>query len=373
MSTQVPEVSVVVPMYDEEQVLALFFERLRPALDGLGTTYEVVCIDDGSRDRTAALVLEHRDGWPQLRLVRLLRNAGHQAALTAGFHSAYGDVVVTIDADLQDPPETIPEMVAVARREGVDVVYGVRRDRSADSWFKRTTGGLYYRLMRRVAGHQFPHDAGDFRLVTRRVVDAMDQLPGHVQVQVHRLMIPWFGFPSAEVGFVREERAAGETKYPLAKMVALAVDSLVAFSVAPLRLATWSGFVGGVFALGTLAWSVYGGLTGAVVPGWASIVATAGLIGAIQLLCLGLLGEYVSRIYVAAQGRPTYVVGYDSRSEAALQPPDAPGGVSPPRQASGPPRTPTTRRADPAARAGARPTGSPPAAAARPSGRPEAR
>jgi polyisoprenyl-phosphate glycosyltransferase len=304
------ELSVVVPMYNEEPVISLFLDRLRPVLDGLGVEYEVACVDDGSRDKTAAIVLDAVDRWPQLRLLRLLRNAGHQAALSAGFAAARGEYVVTIDADLQDPPETIVEMLDAARSAGADVVYAVRRDRSADSWFKRVTSGMYYRLMRRLAGEQVPHNAGDFRLVSRRVVEAIGRLPE--QGRVHRLVIPWFGFPSVEVTFVRDARAAGTTHYPLSKMVALAFDSVAAFSAAPLKIATWAGFVGGVVALLAMAWGLYGWFAGVAVPGWTSILATAGLMGAIQLVCLGLLGEYVSRIFAASQQRPTYLVGYDS-------------------------------------------------------------
>lgn len=302
--------SVVVPMYNEELVLPLFLARLRPVLDGLGLSYEVACVDDGSRDQTASLVTEAMAGWPELRLIRLLRNSGHQAALTCGFSAARGDYVLTMDADLQDPPEVISRMVDTALSTDVDVVYGVRSDRSADSWFKRTTGELYYRLMRRLAGDQLPHNAGDFRLVSRKVVDAVSQLPE--SGRVHRLVIPWFGFRSAEVGFVRDRRAAGATKYPLSKMLVLAFDSVTAFSAAPLRIATAAGFVGGLAALLATVWSLYGWLVGMTVPGWTSVLAIAGLIGAIQLLCLGLLGEYVARVFVATQGRPTFLVGYDS-------------------------------------------------------------
>jgi polyisoprenyl-phosphate glycosyltransferase len=307
------ELSVVVPMYNEDTVLDLLFARLRPVLDGLGSVYEVVCVDDGSTDETAPRLMASLDGWPQLRLVRLVRNAGHQAALSAGFDAARGGYVVTIDADLQDPPEAIATMLDTAREQGVDVVYGVRSDRSADSLFKRVTSDIYYRMMRRVAGAQVPHNAGDFRLVSRRVVDAIANLPENGRV--HRLVIPWFGFPSAEVRFAREQRAAGKTHYPFSKMLGLAFDSLAAFSAAPLRIATWAGLAGVFLAAIALAWSIYGWLAGDAVPGWTSILATTGVIGAIQLICLGLLGEYVSRIFTVVQNRPTYTVGYDSLSE----------------------------------------------------------
>jgi dolichol-phosphate mannosyltransferase len=201
-------------------------------------------------------------------------------------------------------------MLAVAQTHGVDVVYGVRRNRRSDTLFKRGSANLYYRAMRRVAGSQMPHDAGDFRLVSRRVVEAVRQVPPHGRV--YRLLIPWFGFPSAEVTFIREARAAGTTKYSLSKMVALAFDSVTAFSSAPLRLATWFGLFGGLVGVLAIVWSFYGWLSDSVVPGWASMLAIAGFFGSVQLICLGLLGEYVARLFASAQKRPPYLVGYDS-------------------------------------------------------------
>lgn len=313
-----PLLSVVVPMFNEEAVIPLFIERLRPILDSLSSNrrsvaYEVLCIDDGSRDNTAELLMLSIGAWPQLRVVRLLRNAGHQAALTAGLECARGDYAVTIDADLQDPPEAIVDMLTTAERLEVDVVYGVRSDRSTDSWVKRQTAAMYYALMRRLSGPQLPANAGDFRLMSRRVIDALSALPE--QGRVYRLVIPWFGFPSAEVAFVRAPRAAGKSKYPLGKMVSLAFDSVAAFSALPLRFATWAGVLGVFLSMLAMVWSVVGWFTERTIPGWASILATVGMIGAIQLVCLGLLGEYVARIFVASQQRPTYLVGYDSGAE----------------------------------------------------------
>jgi glycosyltransferase involved in cell wall biosynthesis len=311
------ELSVVVPMYDEEEVLPIFFERMRPLLDGLGISYELVVVDDGSRDRTAEMLSAATQDWPQLRLVRLLRNSGHQAALSAGFRRARGEYLVTIDADLQDPPEVIAELVAAAQAEDVDVVYGVRSDRSSDTWAKRTTARLYYRLMCRLVGRDIPFDAGDFRLVSRRVVDAVNGLPE--DGRVFRLVIPWLGFPSTQVRYVRAERAAGTTKYNLSKMLRLAFDSVTAFSAAPLRLATWLGVFGGllsaVFAVGALVVK----LAGRGVPGWTSTVLAVAVIGAIQLLCLGLLGEYVARLFQSSQRRPQFLVGYDSLEDHGHQ------------------------------------------------------
>lgn len=310
MQTTRPLLSVVVPMYDEQEVLPIFFERMHPLLDGLGLSYELVVVDDGSRDATAALLAEAATEWPQLRLIRLLRNSGHQAALSAGFQLARGEYLVTIDADLQDPPEVIADLLATARDDDVDVVYGVRSDRSSDSWAKRTTARLYYRLMCRLVGRELPFDAGDFRLVSRRVVDAVNQLPE--DGRVFRLVIPWLGFPSAEVKYVRAERAAGSTKYTVSKMFMLAFDSVTAFSAAPLRLATWLGLLGGVMSAGVVVAALVIKLAGRSIPGWTSTVLAVGTIGALQLLCLGLLGEYVARLFQASQRRPQFMIGYDS-------------------------------------------------------------
>ncbi|WP_460653886.1 glycosyltransferase family 2 protein [Kribbella endophytica] len=317
MGEQVPDLSVVVPMYDEEEVLPIFFDRMRPLLDGLGVSYELLVVDDGSRDATASLLLAAATDWPQLRLVRLLRNSGHQAAISAGFRRARGNHLVTIDADLQDPPEVIAELLTTARDKDVDVVYGVRSDRSSDSWAKRTTARMYYRLMCRLVGRDIPFDAADFRLVSRRVVDAVNALPE--DGRVFRLVIPWLGFPSAEVKYVRAERAAGVTKYNLRKMLRLAFDSVTAFSAAPLRLATWLGLFGGLLSVAFVIGALVIKLTGQSIPGWTSTVLAVAVIGAIQLLCLGLLGEYVARLFQSSQKRPQFLVGYDSLDDSGHQ------------------------------------------------------
>jgi len=309
-----PELSVVVPMYDEEEVLPIFFERMRPLLDGLGIGYEVLVVDDGSRDATARMLLAAATEWPELRVVRLLRNSGHQAAQSAGFRRARGRYLVTIDADLQDPPEVIADFLATVREKNVDVVYGVRSDRSSDSWPKRTTAQLYYRLMCRLVGKDVPFDAADFRLVSRRVVDTVNALPE--DGRVFRLVIPWLGFPSAEVKYVRAERAAGVTKYNWSKMFRLAFDSVTAFSAAPLRLATWLGLLGGLLCCALVVGALIIKLSGNSVPGWTSTVLAVGVIGAIQLLCLGLLGEYVARLFQSSQRRPQFLVGYDSLEDS---------------------------------------------------------
>lgn len=297
-------------MYNEEAVLGQTLPRMRAVLDELGIDYELLAVDDGSSDETAQLLAAARAEWPQLRIVRLRRNAGHQAALTAGFDRARGDYVVTIDADLQDPPELIGTMLDRARADGSDVVYAVRADRSSDSAFKRRTAGLYYWLMRRVAGTEVPAHAGDYRLLSRAAVDALKSLPEHNRV--YRLLIPWLGFPSSTVTYARAARAAGETKYPLSKMLRLTADSVTSFSGAPLRFATWLGVAGFVVCLVLLVVSFGAYFAGATIPGWASLAVVVLFLGAVQLLCLGLLGEYVGRLFAEMQRRPTYFVAEDT-------------------------------------------------------------
>lgn len=313
----VRELSVVVPIYNEEAVLPIFAERLRPVLDDIGCGYEVVAVDDGSTDATPVLLQRLRREWPELRIVRLRANAGHQAAISAGIRAAVGDHVVTIDADLQDPPETIATMLQVARDEQVDVVYGVRSDRSSDTVFKRRSADAYYRIMSR-AGANAPRSAGDFRLMSRATVDAVNSLPEHHRVL--RLVVPALGFPSAVVDYRRDERAAGESKYSLSHMVRLSLDSITSFSIKPLRMATWFGLFGCVLAIGLLLFAIIAEIGGNTAPGWTSIVMAVAGFGALQLLCLGMLGEYVGRTYLTMQGRPTYFVAYDSA--ATVRDPD---------------------------------------------------
>jgi dolichol-phosphate mannosyltransferase len=316
-------------MYDEEAAIPAFVERLRPVLDGLDVSYEVVAVDDGSRDATAQMLLDLGRTWPELRLIKLRRNSGHQAALNAGLQRSRGEWVVSIDADLQDPPEAIVEMLDLARDEGLDVVYGVRSDRSTDTFFKRYTAGAYYRLMRRIVGGEMPDQAGDFRLISRDVVEVLRRLPE--RAPVYRLLVPSLGFASGEVSYVRERRAAGETKYPLRKMVGLAWDSTANFSAAPLRIATWLGAAAFVLCLAMIVFGIVAYANGTVIPGWTSLFIAILLLSAVQLFCLGLLGEYVSRIYVTVQNRPTFHVGFDSAQTPGMPANvDAPEGVEVP-------------------------------------------
>ena len=331
------DLTVVVPMYNEQEVLPLLVERLRPVADAWQVSYEILCVDDGSADATPVLLQRLTREWEQVRVIRLRANAGHQAAISAGLARARGQWVVTIDADLQDPPEVIGEMLAVARGQDVDVVYGVREDRSTDTAFKRVSAGLFYRSIRALSDVDAHVDAGDFRLMSRATVDAVNALPEHNRVL--RLVVPALGFPSASVGYARAARAAGDSKYPLGKMIRLSVDSVTGFSIAPLRFATWSGLVGGVAALGVLVFALASMLLGNTLPGWTSTVVIVAAVGAVQLLALGILGEYVGRTYTALQARPAYFVAHDSLETQAGR--DTPGRDIPGRDIPG--REPQTR------------------------------
>src|SRR6478672_718163 len=283
-----PELSIVIPVYNEEDVT----------------------VDDGSDDLSPAVLQRLLRDWPQLRIVRLRANAGHQAAISAGLATARGGYVVTLDADLQDPPEVIPEMLAQARLHGADVVYGVRSDRSTDSVFKRLSARAFYRLIRLLSGTGAQVDAGDYRLMSRATVDAINALPEHHRVL--RFVVPALGFPSDSVPYRRDERAAGRSKYPLTAMIRLSLDSVTGFSTAPLRAATWLGLLGGAAAFALLAYALVASAAGQALPGWTSTVVAVAGVGAVQLLCLGVLGEYVGRMYAHLQARPTYFVAYDS-------------------------------------------------------------
>lgn len=307
--------SVVIPCYNEEKVLALLVVRLRPVLDQLCTAYEVIFVDDGSTDGTPAVLAGLQTQWPQMRVRLLAANVGHQSALTAGLDCSVGDYVVTMDADLQDPPELIPEMLRRAKTDGVDVVYAKRSDRSGDSRFKRLSATMYYRLMRRAAQIDMPQDVGDFRLMNRRVIVALRALPE--RHRVYRLLVPWLGYPSSTVEHPRGQRAGGETKYSLRRMVLLAMASITSFSTSPLRVAT---VLGGTTAFGSVIAAssvVVAWFYGHTVPGWTSMTVAVLFLGAVQLLCLGVLGEYVGRIFQEVQRRPLYTVERDLRHSEA--------------------------------------------------------
>ena len=327
------ELSVVVPAYDEAEVLPAFAARLRAvldALDGRGSGgYEVLVVDDGSADATPVVLARLRRDWPQLRVVRLRANAGHQAALSAGLARARASRgVVTMDADLQDPPEVLPDVLAASAR-GADVVYAVRADRSVDSAGKRLSAAAFYGLVRRLGGAG-PAQAGDFRWMSRTVVDTVLGLPERHRVL--RLVVPELGFCAETVRYRRGPREAGRTKYPLHRMLRLSMDAITGSSTAPLRLASLFGLGGAALTFLLLLYALVSFASGSTVPGWTSTLAVVAGAGTLPLLCLGILGEYVGRLHVQLQGRPAYLVASDSLEDdagggsGAAEEPDAAGG-----------------------------------------------
>ncbi|HVF41644.1 MAG TPA: glycosyltransferase [Pyrinomonadaceae bacterium] len=309
-------VSAVVPCYDEQDVLQEAHAALSAALSALeGADSEIVYVDDGSRDRTREILRDVQSRDPRVRVVGLSRNFGHQIAVSAGVESAAGDCVVVIDADLQDPPEVIGEMVALWR-EGYQVVYGVRADREGETAFKKWTARAFYRLINRLSHVEMPLDAGDFRLMDRRVVDVLLSMPERDRYL--RGMVSWIGFRQAAVLYRRAPRRAGESKYPLAKMIRFAADGLLSFSVTPLRLAIWTGFAAIALAFLGIVWAVLEWLfTNDLVRGWASLFTAVLFLGGVQLITLGIIGEYIGRIYAEVKRRPLYVVaerlGFENR------------------------------------------------------------
>jgi dolichol-phosphate mannosyltransferase len=312
-------VSAVVPCYDEQDVLSETHAALSAALSALeGADSEIVYVDDGSRDRTREILRDVQRRDPRVRVVGLSRNFGHQIAVSAGIESAAGDCVVVIDADLQDPPEVIGEMVALWR-EGYEVVYGVRADREGETAFKKWTARVFYRLINRLSHVEMPLDAGDFRLMDRRVVDVLLSMPERDRYL--RGMVSWIGFRQAAVLYRRAPRLAGKSKYPLAKMIRFAADGLLSFSVTPLRLAIWTGFAAIALAFLGIVWAVLEWLlTNDLVRGWASIFTAVLFLGGVQLITLGIIGEYIGRIYAEVKRRPLYVVaerlGFENRRPA---------------------------------------------------------
>ncbi len=299
--------SVVVPVYDEADGIDEFHARCSAAMTALGAPYEILYVDDGSRDGSWQRLEALRERDRAVRLVRLSRNFGHQIAISAGIAQTAGETVCVIDADLQDPPEVIAELVA-RWREGADIVYAVRRERRAESRFKTASAAAFYRFMRWLSEVDIPVDAGDFRLLSRRAADALTAMPEHDRYV--RGMVAWLGFTTAEVGYVRNARYAGETKYPLTRMVRLALDGIMAFSVRPLRLATLAGFVVSASAFVAAVALIVLRLTGhlSVVQGWTSLAVLVLLLAGVQLITVGVLGEYVGRIYNEVRRRPLYLV-----------------------------------------------------------------
>ncbi|HYJ82259.1 MAG TPA: glycosyltransferase family 2 protein [Allosphingosinicella sp.] len=302
-----PALSIVVPCYNEEDCLAELHGRLTAAARAAaGEDYEIVLVNDGSRDRSWEMMRSLSAGDPRLVAINLSRNHGHQLALTAGLDLCSGERILIIDADLQDPPELLSPMLAEMDRQRADVVYAVRRARAGETAFKRGTAKLFYRLLSRLAEIEIPRDTGDFRLMSRRALDALLSLPE--QARFIRGMVAWVGFRQVPIAYDRAERHAGQSKYPLSKMIRFALDAVTGFSTAPLRMASHIGLwlvAASVLLVGYIA---IGFFTGSAIQGWTSLMLVVVVLGAVQMFVLGMIGEYLGRLYMESKHRPLYIV-----------------------------------------------------------------
>ncbi len=302
-----PRLSVIVPCYNEAACLEALYARVAAATrHAVGPDYEIILINDGSSDASWSIMTRLAAQDSSLTCLDLSRNHGHQLALTAGLDLCRGQLVFIVDADLQDPPELLASMIETMTREKAEVVYGVRTKRAGESAFKRATAAAFYRLLKRATDVDIPLDAGDFRLMTRRALDVFLAMPE--QARFVRGMVAWGGFRQVPFAYDREARFAGDTKYPLSKMIGFALDVLTGFSTAPLKLASHAGLW---LALGSLLLIIYIGaswLTGQTIPGWTSLMLIVVVLGAIQMFVLGVIGEYIGRLYTQAKNRPLYIV-----------------------------------------------------------------
>lgn len=301
-----PSISVVAPAYNEEEVLVEFYRRVVAVLDGIGAEYEIVLVNDGSRDKTLGLMLSLQKIDPRVSVVDLSRNFGKEIALTAGLDHTKGDVVVVLDSDLQDPPELIPEMLGVWR-EGYDVVYGVRSHRDGETWFKKTTAKYFYRLIQAVSRVDIPNDTGDFRLMSRRAV--VDLLRLREEHRFMKGLFAWIGFPSKPIYYRRDPRAAGETKWNYWNLWNFALEGITSFTVAPLKVATYLGLAVASVALLYGVFVIWKAMVfGDAVKGYPSLMAVILFLGGVQLISVGVLGEYIGRIFNEVKKRPLYLL-----------------------------------------------------------------
>ena len=303
MARELTLLSVVTPMYHEEATAEAFYARVRDALGSL--PWELVVVDDGSKDRTPEILAEIAAGDPRVKVVTLARNFGHQAALSAGLEHAQGDAVAMIDADLQDPPELITEMLD-HWRNGSDVVYAVRGRRAGETKFKLWTAHAFYRLLRKLTDIDVPPDAGDFRLMDRRPLEAL--LAMRERSRFLRGMTVWVGYTQSAIQYDRDPRYAGETKYTLGRMIKFSLDAIVSFSSTPLQIATLVGFLCSALAFALIPLVIIGRFVDIFVAGIPTTLVVILLLGGVQLICVGIIGEYLGRIYEEVKRRPLYVV-----------------------------------------------------------------
>ncbi len=298
--------SIIIPMYNEEATIEKTYLRLKKVMNEIGSTYELLFINDGSQDRSGEIVKDFSTWDKTIQVIELSRNFGHQIAITAGMDYASGDAIVVIDADLQDPPELIKDMIE-KWKEGFEVVYAKRTKRKGESFFKRSTASLFYRVLRGLTDIDIPIDTGDFRLIDRKVCDQMTQL--HEKNRFVRGLVSWVGFNQTAVEYERDERVFGESKYPLKKMLKLSLDGITSFSYKPLKLASYGGvllsFAGFIYMLVVIYQKLF---THTTVMGWSSLIVIQLFFFGFVLSILGVVGEYIGRIYDETKNRPIYIV-----------------------------------------------------------------
>ena len=299
--------SIIVPVFNEEGVITVTYERLKKVMDTTGQSYELLFVNDGSTDRTAQILSKFCQKDKNVKLINFSRNFGHQIAISAGMDNVLGQAIVVIDADLQDPPEIILQMIE-KWKEGNEVVYATRKQRKGETLFKKLTAAIFYRLLKTMTDIDIPVDTGDFRLIDRKVCNVMKSIKE--KNRFVRGLISWVGFRQTSVEYVREERFAGETKYPLSKMIKLSLDAMTSFSHKPLKLAIYLGFILSSMSFLYLLFAIYESLfTPYTVPGWTSIIATSLFFNGTILIILGIIGEYIGRIYDETKNRPLYIIG----------------------------------------------------------------
>jgi len=313
--------SVIVPVYNEQEVVTEFYKRIKRVMDSTKESYELLFVNDGSRDKTLEKLIDLCKSDKSIKIIDFSRNFGHQIAISAGMDFARGNAIVVIDADLQDPPNIILKMI-VKWKQGYDVVYGKRTQRKKESLFKRFFAAAFYRFLRRITGEKIPVDVGDFRLIDRKVCDSMKNL--HEKHRFVRGLISWLGFNQTEVTYIREKRFAGKTKYPLRKVIGFALDAITSFSHKPLKIATFLGFFILMSGFVYLFYILYQRLfTNNTVEGWTSIISLTLVFNGITLFILGIIGEYIGRIYDEAKGRPLYIIkdwiGFTENKESERQ------------------------------------------------------
>jgi polyisoprenyl-phosphate glycosyltransferase len=300
------EISIVIPVYNEEENIKVLCERIRQAITGLCPEFEIVFINDGSADGSMEQIRELAGKYPEVKYIDFSRNFGHQIAVSAGIDYAKGNAIVIIDADLQDPPELIPELY-LKMKEGYEVVYARRKSRKGESYFKKLTARLFYRLLARMTRIKIPVDAGDFRIIDRKIVEILRQMP-----EKHKYLrgqISWIGFNQTYIEYERRERNAGKSGYSFRKMLHFALDGITAFSDVPLKIVTFFGLLVSIFAFVVALYALYSRyILKDYVQGWTSLMISVLFIGGVQMIAIGIIGEYLSRMNADVRNRPLYVV-----------------------------------------------------------------